>query len=94
MTQINHSQLSITHPLEAPYFLQAIRKGFLASYPRLTPAMVTTYLTFTAATARGYLDQHWQGLDSTAPSEDDEVGSCPTDPPQPTRTAFTKIIPV
>ena len=75
-------------------FLQAIRKGFLASYPRLTPAMDTTYLSLTAATARGHIDQHRQGLDSTASSEDEEAGSCPTDPPQPTRTAYTKIIPV
>ena len=37
-------------------FLLAVRKGFLAAYPRLTPAMVSAYAPLTAATARGHLD--------------------------------------
>ena len=74
-------------------FLQAVRKGFLASYPRLTPAMVSAYLSLTAATARGHLDQHMQGQDCT--SDNLEDNNTDTDSqPQQRSTAFTKFIPL
>ena len=75
-------------------FLSAVRKGFLAAYPRLTPAMVSAHVSLTAATARGHLDQHRQGLDSTA-SDDLDDNDTNTDPqPLSRRTAFTKVIPL
>ena len=44
--------------------LRAVPKGYLSSYPRLTATMVTSYLSLTAATAKGHLDQRREGLDS------------------------------
>ena len=75
-------------------FLLAVRKGFLAAYPRLTPAMLSAYLTLTAATARGHLDQHRQGLDSTASDELDNNETNTGSQPTSRRTAFTKVIPL
>ena len=72
--------------------LRAVRKGYLSSYPRLTATMVTSYLSLTAATARGHLDQHRQGLDSTSlddhPDDSDEADH----PPLPRGTVFTKTL--
>ena len=75
-------------------FLSAVCKGFLAAYPRLTPAMVPAYLTLTAATARGHLDQHRQGLDSTASDELDNNETNTDSQLSSRRTAFTKVIPL
>ena len=75
-----------------PTLLRAVRKGYLASYPRRTANSVTSYLSLTAATARGHLDQHRQGLDSTSmddPSDDPEEVD---HPPLPRGTVFTKTI--
>ena len=71
-------------------FLLEVRKEFLAAYPRLTPAMVTAYLSLTAATARGHLDQHKQGQDSTASEELDEDDITTDSKPKQIRTAYTK----
>ena len=73
-------------------FLHAARKGYLAAYPRLTPAMITAYLSLTAATARGHLDQHRQGLDSTASDDLDDKET--KEASHPRRTAYTKVIPL
>lgn len=73
-------------------FLHAARKGYLAAYPRLTPAMITAYLSLTAATARGHLDQHRQGLDSTASNDLDDNET--EEISHPRRTAYTKVIPL
>ena len=72
--------------------LRAVRKGYLSSYPRLTATMVTTYLSLTAATARGHLDQHRQGLDSTAIDTDPDQADEVTHPPLPRGTVFTKTL--
>ena len=71
--------------------LRAVRKGYLSSYPRLTATMVTTYLSLTAATARGHLDQHRQGLDSTTTDTDPDQADG-THPPLPRGTVFTKTV--
>ena len=75
-------------------FLLAVRKGFLSAYPRLTPSMVTAYLSLTAATARGHLDQHRQGQDSTAPEILDDNDTAPGSRSKNIRTAYTKVIPL
>ena len=72
--------------------LRAVRKGYLASYPRLTANMVTSYLSLTAATARGHLDQHRQGLDSTSTDEQSDDPEEVDHPPLPRGTVFTKTI--
>ena len=75
-------------------FLQAVRKGFLAAYPRLMPAMISAYLSPTAATARGHLDQHRQGQDSTSLDDLDDSDTNTNQQPKQRRTAFTKVIPL
>ena len=44
---------------------QAVRRGYLHSYPCLTSAMLATHPPLSMATAKGHLDQHRQGLQST-----------------------------
>ena len=63
--------------------LRAVRKGYLASYPRSTANMVTSYLSLTAATPRGHLDQHRQGLDSTSTDEQSNDSEEVDHPPLP-----------
>ena len=45
--------------------LRALRAGYLDSFPRLTAQLVVQHPPHTIATAKGHLDQHRQGLDST-----------------------------
>ena len=45
--------------------LHALRKGYLATLPRLTSALVCKYHPHSIATAVGHLDRRRQGLDST-----------------------------
>ena len=47
-------------------FLRAARRGYISTIPRLTAKMISGYRPHTIATALGHLDQHRQGLDSTA----------------------------
>ena len=54
--------------------------------------MVTAYLSLTAATARGHLDQQKQGQDTTASEELDEDDSTTGSKPKQLRTAYTKVI--
>ena len=54
--------------------------------------MVTSYLSLTAATARGHLDQHRQGLDSTSTDEQSDDPEEVDHPPLPRGTVFTKTI--
>ena len=72
-------------------FLRAVRKGNLSSYPRLTATMITTYLSLTAATARGHLDQHRRGIDSTSLNDSAENLDIAT-PALPRGTAFTQTL--
>lgn len=46
-------------------FLRAIRAGYLATWPRLTTAIVMAHPPHTLATAKGHLNQLRQGSDST-----------------------------
>ena len=48
--------------------LAAIKAGFLASWPKLTTANVSKYLTKTPATNKGYLHCIQQNTCSTKPS--------------------------
>ena len=45
--------------------LRALKAGYLDSFPRLSATLVTAHPPHTLATAKGHLDQHRQGLDST-----------------------------
>ena len=72
--------------------LRTVRKGYLSSYPRLTTTMITAYLSLTAATAREHLDQHRQGIDSTAADEDPDDPDEKNHPPLPRGTVFTKTL--
>lgn len=72
--------------------LNAVRKSYLASYPRLTTNMITSYLSLTAATARGHLDQHRQGIDSTASHDISEDPDTAEHPPSPRGTTYTKLL--
>ena len=46
-------------------FIHAVRSGYLSTWPRLTAAIVNAHPPLTIATAKGHLNQHRQGLDST-----------------------------
>ena len=46
-------------------FIHAIRAGYLNSWPRLSTAIVLAHPPHTIATAKGHLNQHRQGMDST-----------------------------
>ena len=72
-------------------FLRTVRKGYLSSYPRLTAPMITSYLSLTAATARGHLDHHRRGIDSTSLDDSAEDLDIAT-PALPRGTAFTQTL--
>ena len=72
--------------------LQAVRKGYLSSYPRLTASIVTAYLSLTAAMARGHLDQHRRGLDSTTLDDLPDDVDTPEVASTPRGTVFTKTL--
>ena len=46
-------------------FIQAVRAGYLNSWPRLSTAIVLAHPPHTIATPKGHLNQHRQGMDST-----------------------------
>ena len=72
--------------------LQAVRKSYLSAYPRLTASMVSAYISLTAATARGHLDQHRRGLDSTRSDELPDDVETPEITSVPRGTVFTKTL--
>ena len=72
--------------------LRAVRKGYLSSYPRPTASMVTAYISPTAATARGHLDQHRRGLDSTKLYDLPDDVNTPEITSLPRGTVFTKTL--
>ena len=51
--------------------LRALRAGYLQSFPRLTAQLVSSHPPNTIPTAKGHLDQHRQGIDSTTNSDID-----------------------
>jgi Reverse transcriptase (RNA-dependent DNA polymerase) len=78
-------------------FEKAVRRGYLKSYPRLTPALLTAHPPHSIATAQGHLDQHRQGQNSTKvphtlftldDTDDDTVA---TDAPTQA-TAYTQVV--
>ena len=82
-------------------FLNAVRLGYLATWPRLTTTIVLAHLPKTIATAKGHLNQRRQGLDSTKHSPFQTDNFIPdisdNDPPtiNPTQFAnyaYTKLI--
>ena len=46
-------------------FINAVRKGYLNSWPRLTSTIVSAHPANTLAAAKGHPNQHRQGIDST-----------------------------
>ena len=46
-------------------FIHAVPSGYLSTWPRLTAAIVNARPLLTIATAKGHLNRHRQGLDST-----------------------------
>ena len=78
---------------------QAVRRGYLHSYPCLTSAMLATHPPLSMATAKGHLDQHRQGLQSThTPIDMFDIDNTPDmaatiSPPDHTASsAYTRII--
>ena len=70
--------------------LRALKAGYLDSFPRLSAALVTAHPPHTLATAKGHLDQHRQGLDSTmTPHIHLTPPLNPTMPPTMSRTLYT-----
>ena len=49
-------------------FIHAIRSDYLSSWPQITPALVLANPSHAIATAKGHLNQHRQGVDSTKQS--------------------------
>ena len=85
-------------------FIHAIRSGYLSSWPRITPALV---LAHPPHTAKGHLNQHRQGVDSTKlsvhtthPVKDVDANSNGIMIPQPYLTAesashvYVKVLPL
>ena len=58
--------------------LRALRAGYLQSFPRLTAQLVSNHPPHTIPTAKGHLDQHRQGIDSTT---DDAINTSTTHAP-------------
>lgn len=88
-------------------FIHAIRSGYLSSWPRITPALVLANPPHTIATAKGHLNQHRQGVDSTKqsvptihPLDDTDADSDDIMIPQPPLTAesanhvYVKVFPL
>ena len=46
-------------------FINAINLGYFTHWPRLTAQLIRAHLPHTIATAKGHLNQHRQGVDST-----------------------------
>ena len=75
--------------------LRAFRAGYLDSFPWLTAQLVVNHPPHTIATAKGHLDQHRQGLNSTADTPV-SVNSAPSpevsNPPLPNHTVYVTIV--
>ena len=75
--------------------LRALRAGYLDSFPRLTAQIVVQHPPHTIATAKGHLDQHRQGLDSTADTQTSHNAAhspAVTDPHSPNHTVYVKTV--
>ena len=73
--------------------LRALRAGYLDSFPRLTAQLVVQHPPHTMATAKGHLDQHRQGLDSTDVTQT-SITSAPSPelPFLPNHTVYVKTV--
>ena len=70
--------------------LNALRQGYLASFPRLTDKLVTSHPPHTIATAKGHLDQLRQGIDSTSLEPSHSPDTTPSSPG--THVAYVKTV--
>ena len=81
---------------------QAVRRGYLHSYPRLTSKMLAAHPPMSIATAKGHLDQHRQGQRSTHTpidmfeiedtSDIDSIKCSPVQSEHTVSQAYTRII--
>lgn len=80
-------------------FIQAVARGYLGNYPRITAKMIAANRPNTLATAKGHLDQTRQGQHSTKVSESLVPSSITTDLPteeeeDDINIAFLKVTPL
>ena len=75
--------------------LRALRAGYLDSFPHLTAQLVVHHSRHTIAKAKGHLDQHRQGLHSTADTPA-SLNFAPSpevsDRPLPNHTVYVKTV--
>ena len=72
-------------------FLQAVKKGIFQSWPRLTPVLVTKFLTPMITTHFGHLKQERQNLQSTQQSNDTDNFPTPVTPHTETNEIMATI---
>ena len=72
--------------------LRALRAGYLQSFPRLTAQLVSSHPPNTIPTAKGHLDQHRQGIDSTTNSDIDTSATHVPASSHESHTVYVKII--
>ena len=71
---------------------QAVKKGFLGNFPRITSQMIAANLPNTIATSKGHLDQTRQGQHSTKPPP--PTKAVETEITDDTNIAFLKVLPI
>ena len=72
--------------------LRALNAGYLNSFPRLAARLLQLHPLQSIATAKGHLDQHRQGLDSTADHPSSPPVATPPDPVDSPHTVYVKTI--
>ena len=72
--------------------LRALHAGYLSSFPQLTARLLQLHPPQLIAKAKGHLDQHRQGLDSTADHPSSPPVASPPDPVDSPQTVYVKTI--
>ena len=74
--QVNYIYAACFSPAKST-FLNAIKQGYFSSFPNLTTTNVEKYLTPSISSAKGHLDQQYQGSRSTSTPQ--ELSNNPLD---------------
>ena len=72
--------------------LRALNAGYLNSFPGLTSRLLQPHPPHSIAAAKGHLDQHRQGLDSTAEHPSSPPVASPPDPVESPHTVYVKRV--
>ena len=72
--------------------LRALNAGYLNSFRRLTARLLPLHPPQSIATAKGHLNQHRQGLESTADHPSSPLVASPPDPVDSPHTVYVKTI--